>query len=157
MEQEHTDYTGAGTNTDSTDTEVLYLGDAVEGGVDDTEVQGTTLPYSTIEGKTMGVVVEVQRPGVVVSGGDFDQVLLSQCEYESKNTRKSLSIHHLQRRLNELGFPDAINDKDGWFSELTLKSVQEFQRSKNLDVTSQMNEETLLAIFAGDPHIIVVV
>lgn len=49
----------------------------------------------------------------VVSGDDVDLVRLSMCVYKNKHARKSLSVHHLQRRLTELGHPSAASDNDG--------------------------------------------
>lgn len=100
--------------------------------------------------------LEVQRPGVVVSGKSLDDVLLKQCIYKNKFSRKSLSVHHLQRRLGELGFRDAMSDVDGWYGDLTRHAVQEFQRANKLDVTLDMNQETLVSIFKGDPHVILI-
>ena len=114
--------------------------------------------FTTVEqGNTSVVATEVARPGVIFSGQEQDTVLLSHCIYKNVYSRKSLTVHHLQRRLNELGFLDAINDVDGFFGDLTLHSVQEFQHSRNLNVTTQMTEETFLAIFLGDPHVLVVI
>jgi len=98
-----------------------------------------------------------QTPGVVVSGNFQDTVLLSACIYKNIYSRKSLTVHHLQRRLNDLGFVDAYSDVDGWYGDLTQHSVQEFQKANNLEVTEKMNEETFVKIFAGDPHVIITV
>jgi peptidoglycan hydrolase-like protein with peptidoglycan-binding domain len=67
-----------------------------------------------------------------------------------------LSVHHLQRRLAALGYNNADADKDGWYGDLTRDAVASFQADKNLKGAGQMNAETLEAIFAGDPHCIVV-
>jgi peptidoglycan hydrolase-like protein with peptidoglycan-binding domain len=96
-------------------------------------------------------------PSAVVGTGDRDDVLLSRCEFKSKATRKSLSVHHLQRRLAELGFPDAGTDKDGWYGDLTRLAVSQFQTARNLDGDGLMNAATLAAIFDGDHNVNVVV
>ena len=86
--------------------------------------------------------------------GDVDDVILARCVYENKFERKSLTIHHLQRRLEELGYKDAIGDRDGWLGELTMMSVNKFQQDKGLDVTDKsVDANTFLAIFAGDPNV----
>jgi peptidoglycan hydrolase-like protein with peptidoglycan-binding domain len=86
--------------------------------------------------------------------GDVDEVLLSKCVYENKFERKSLTIHHLQRRLEELGYKDVVGDRDGWLGELTMMSVNQFQQDKGLDVTEKsVDTSTFLAIFAGDPNV----
>jgi len=86
--------------------------------------------------------------------GDVDEVLLSKCVYENKFERKSLTIHHIQRRLEELGYKDVIGDRDGWLGELTMMSVNQFQQDKGLEVTDKsVDTDTFLAIFAGDPNV----
>jgi hypothetical protein len=86
--------------------------------------------------------------------GDVDDVILTRCVYENKFERKSLTIHHLQRRLEELGYKDVIGDRDGWLGELTMMSVNKFQQDKGLDVTDKsVDANTFLAIFAGDPNV----
>jgi len=86
--------------------------------------------------------------------GDVDEVLLSKCVYENKFERKSLTIHHLQRRLEELGYKDVIGDRDGWLGELTMMSVNQFQKDRGMEVTDKsVDTDTFLAIFAGDPNV----
>lgn len=106
------------------------------------------------------VVAEVQavraEHNAVVSGADKDEVLLSACVYRNVYARKSLSVHHLQRRLAVLGYHSADADKDGWYGDLTRDAVASFQADKNLKGDGQMNAATLEAIFAGDPYCIVV-
>lgn len=86
--------------------------------------------------------------------GDVDEVLLAKCVYENKFERKSLTIHHLQRRLEELGYKDVIGDRDGWLGELTMMSVNKFQQDKGLEATDKsVDANTFLAIFAGDPNV----
>ena len=97
------------------------------------------------------------RPNVAVAGLDQDEVHLANCVYMNRATRKSLSVHHLQRRLTELGFNDADADKDGWYGELTKLAVEKFQNSKGLTATGLLDEETFTLIFAGDPHVNIVV
>lgn len=89
----------------------------------------------------------------VVSGGDTDTVLLSRCVYKSKVTRKSLSVHHLQRRLAELGYRDVVGDKDGWYGDLTFFAVKAFQEANKLEGTGHVDADTLAAIFKGDTNV----
>ena len=92
----------------------------------------------------------------VVSANETDNVFLSQCVYKSKVSRKSLTIHHLQRRLKEWGFKSAYTDKDGYYADKTKKSVAEFQEFVGLEVTGLMNAETFTQIFEGDTNVTVV-
>jgi peptidoglycan hydrolase-like protein with peptidoglycan-binding domain len=93
----------------------------------------------------------------VVGTGTTDDVFLSRCVFKSRMTRKSLSVHHLQRRLTELGFRDAGSDKDGWYGDLTFKAVKEFQAANKLEASGLVDAATLEAIFAGDPNVTVIV
>lgn len=139
-------YTGAGDPSEEPDTveeRVLPHDTPVDVVVPKAKATATTSP-------------EAQRPGVIVSGKSLDEVLLKQCIYKNIFSRKSLSVHHLQRRLGELGFRDALSEVDGWYGDLTRHAVQEFQRANKLDVTLDMNQETLVSIFKGDPHVILI-
>ena len=90
--------------------------------------------------------------------GSSDDVHLIKCVYENKFERKSLTIHHLQRRLEELGYKDVVGDRDGWLGELTMMSVNQFQQDKGLDVTDKtIDEATFTTIFAGDQNVNVII
>jgi hypothetical protein len=91
-----------------------------------------------------------------VSGNAVDEVLLANCIYKNIYARKSLSVHHLQRRLIELGFKDADADKDGWLGDETVAAIKKFQASKGLDVTGSVDATTLTKIFEGDHNVQVV-
>jgi hypothetical protein len=105
--------------------------------------------------------VEEPQPQPVAANaavtGSSDDVHLSKCVYENKFERKSLTIHHLQRRLEELGYKDVVGDRDGWLGELTMMSVNQFQQDKGLDVTDKtVDEVTFISIFAGDQNVNVI-
>lgn len=88
---------------------------------------------------------------------DLDIVRLSKCKYKNAAARKSLSVHHLQRRLNELGYTDAYADKDGWYGDLTKLSVLKFQADAGLEPVEPgiVDADTLESIFVGDPTVVV--
>jgi peptidoglycan hydrolase-like protein with peptidoglycan-binding domain len=92
----------------------------------------------------------------VVGSGDYDEVFLKQCVYKNMYARKSLTVHHLQRRLGELGYGDATADRDGWYGDLTMESVKAFQGDNKLEATGMMDAKTFERIFAGDPNVKVV-
>lgn len=117
-------------------------------------MDGAPLPPIHEQHMTNNVpLIAVPDDGVVVSGGVIDLVYLSKCIYKNIYSRKSLTVHHVQRRLGELGFLDALSDTDGWYGDLTRFAVQSFQKSKGLDVTDDMDITTLEAIFLDDPHV----
>lgn len=109
------------------------------------------------------VEVKVEAPvpaarGAAVTKEGIDPVLLSVCIYKNPAARKSLSVHHLQRRLNELGYHDAYGDKDGWYGDLTRAAVAAYQKDNGLVVDGReglMDEVTLKKIFAGDPNVFI--
>ena len=100
----------------------------------------------------------VDKPTVkhVVGTGDTDDVYLAKCVYKNIYERKSLTIHHLQRRLEELGYKDVIGDKDGWLGDLTMMSVEKFQQDKGLAATGKVDADTFRKIFEGDTNVNVV-
>jgi hypothetical protein len=104
------------------------------------------------------IPVEELQPQTAVANaavtGSSDDVYLSKCVYENKYERKSLTIHHIQRRLEELGYKDVVGDRDGWLGELTMMSVNQFQKDRGMEVTDKsVDTDTFLAIFAGDPNV----
>lgn len=93
----------------------------------------------------------------VIGKGDTDDVYLAKCVYKNIYERKSLTIHHLQRRLEELGYKDAVGDKDGWLGELTMIAIEKFQKDKGLVSTGKVDAETFRKIFEGDSNVNVVI
>lgn len=103
------------------------------------------------------VRVEDTEATHVVGLGDKDEVVLGQCVYKNMYTRKSLTVHHLQRRLAELGYGEASADLDGWYGDLTKESVRQYQGDNKLEATGVMDADTFKRIFKGDPNVMVVV
>ena len=102
-------------------------------------------------------IPEAKEEKVAVSGEDVDNVLLANCIYKNMYSRKSLTVHHLQRRLVELGYNEAGTDKDGWLGEETMSAIKQFQYDKGLATTGDsVDADTFTKIFQGDPHVRVV-
>jgi len=93
----------------------------------------------------------------VVGTGDQDEVHLDKCVYKNMYARKSLTVHHLQRRLADLGYGEASSDKDGWYGDSTMEAVKAFQGDNRLEATGVMDADTFRRIFKGDPNVKVVV
>jgi peptidoglycan hydrolase-like protein with peptidoglycan-binding domain len=91
----------------------------------------------------------------VVGGADTDGVYLTRAVFKNMNNKRSLTVHHIQRRLKEWGFKDAYSDRDGFYGDRTKKSVTEFQESLGLEVTGLMNAETMTRLFEGDTNVTV--
>ena len=101
----------------------------------------------------------------VVGRGARDAVHLKACVFKNRFVRKSLSCHHVQRRLLELsklprysglGLDSAYADIDGWYGDLTKNSVAAFQKKNRLPGDGLMNAETLTKLFNGDDNVMVV-
>jgi len=94
--------------------------------------------------------------GAVVSGDNVDVVSLAAIVYKSTVARKSLSVHHLQRRLGELGYSEGLADRDGTYGDLTHYSVTQYQADHGLDATAHpIDLETLGSIFDNDSNVLV--
>lgn len=92
----------------------------------------------------------------VVGNGEVDDVLLSSCVYKNMYARKSLTVHHLQRRLTELGYVEAGLDKDGFYGDRTKQAVTQFQIANKLDSSGLMDAATFKLVFKGDPNVKVI-
>lgn len=109
----------------------------------------------------VAVVVEEPKPSkpkassrsAVVSGNEKDDVFLANCVYKNVYSRKSLTVHHLQRRLTELGYTEANADKDGWLGDLTKAAITKFQKDKGLNATGTVDADTFKKIFEGDSNV----
>lgn len=91
----------------------------------------------------------------VVSNADTDEVFLSKCVPHNKRAMKSLTVHHIQRRLREWGFSIAYADKDGYYGDLTIEGVRQFQESLGLETTGLMDADTFTRLFEGDTNVTV--
>ena len=89
----------------------------------------------------------------VVGTGERDVVKVSSIVYKNEIARKSLSVHHLQRRLLELGYADAGKDKDGYYGALTRRALVMFQQQNKLDPDGVASLVTLKTLFKDDPNV----
>jgi hypothetical protein len=94
-----------------------------------------------------------RNPVVVVSGGEVDTVYITKCVYKNKFERKSLTVHHLQRRLVELGYKEAGSDADGYYGDLTKSAVHKYQVDNGIAASGLMDVDTFINIFNGDPNV----
>jgi len=124
--------------------------------IDEVEIEPTDAPV-VVEHKRKSRPAPVVEPYAVVGKGDRDDVPLSAIKYKNMFAKKSLAVHHVQRRLNELGYTDAYADRDGYYGDLTLGAVAAFQTDKKLaETTGIMDRETLDLLFKGDPNVRVI-
>lgn len=92
----------------------------------------------------------------VVGNNVVDDVVLSAIVFKNIYARKSLSVHHMQRRLAELGYDVASLDKDGFYGDRTKEALASFQADKQLPGDGNVDPATLTALFEGDPNVRVV-
>jgi hypothetical protein len=92
----------------------------------------------------------------VVSNNIVDDVVLSAIIFKNIYSRKSLSVHHMQRRLAELGYSVAALDKDGFYGDRTKEALAAFQANKQLPGDGNVDPATLTALFDGDPNVRVI-
>jgi peptidoglycan hydrolase-like protein with peptidoglycan-binding domain len=108
----------------------------------------------------LAAAIEEQFPTpagpAVVSNNAVDDVMLSACVYKNNNNRKSLTVHHLQRRLAELGYDVALQDPDGYYAEWTRTAVMFYQMDNGLIGTGVVDAATLEKVFTNDPNVRIV-
>ena len=131
-----------------------------------TDVEELTVVAPAADETDLEPVEKVEEPAVVVpaassapaseyavvSGKSVDDVALSSIVYKNIRAKKSLSVHHLQRRLAEWGYTEASLDRDGWYGDHTVNAVHEFQAKQGLAV-GNLDMNTLLAIFENDSNV----
>lgn len=98
---------------------------------------------------------KIKKAPHAVSGAAQDDVFLKRCVFKNQFERKSLTVHHVQRRLAELGHAGALLDKDGWYGDHTLGAVKLFQESIDFEATGMVDAATFERLFAGDINVVV--
>lgn len=89
----------------------------------------------------------------VVGGGNVDDVFLSKIIYKNIYQKKSLSVHHVQRRLNERGYNKAYLDKDGFYGDLTKSAMEQFQKDNGIEGNGMPDLATLNLLFENDSNV----
>ena len=89
----------------------------------------------------------------VVGLGTVDNVSLSSIIFKNMHARKSLSVHHMQRRLSELGYIEAARDKDGYYGDSTKEAIARFQGDNNMLGAGLADLQTLELLFTNDPNV----
>lgn len=65
------------------------------------------------------------------------------------SARNSRSVISVQKRLIELGYASAGDDKSGYFGENTCSALQEFQKDKRIESKDCADLATVQALFNG--------
>ena len=112
----------------------------------------------TTSAKPSGAKPETARvaPYAVFGTGDTDPISYSLVRPPRRGEgRKSLSVLHTQRRLQELGFPEGISDVGGHYGKLTGNAVRAYQASVNHPETGLLTREEFATIFQNDVNVTV--
>lgn len=109
-------------------------------------------PRKEAEAPTAKAVIESPR-GHVVGGDETDPV------YESKlvadpNKRKSLTVHHVQRRLVDVGYHEAAAGIDGQYDVHTQRAFEAWQSDNGFD-PGPATFDQFQELFNGDPNVTV--
>lgn len=75
-------------------------------------------------------------------------VTLSTCAFASEGYDQG-TVKEVQQALNDAGF--SCGTPDGVAGNNTRKAISDFQESKGLEVTGEINEELLAALFPAEP------
>jgi hypothetical protein len=129
----------------------------IEAEVEAPVVEDVIVEAPVVEAPAAIEVPVPSAPKAAVSGADADEVYLANCVYKNPAARKSLTVHHLQRRLVELGYNEAMTDKDGWLGDETKTAIEKFQKLEGLEPNGIVDEATFLAIFKGDMNVVPIV
>ena len=100
--------------------------------------------------------VPVESPRRLIASGEETDEVRTSALVSGAYGRKSLSVHHLQARLADLGYHEASADQDGDLGMLTTSSINLWQKDHGYDVGPLTIEQTH-ALFDGDINVIVVV
>lgn len=118
-----------------------------------------TAPLDVVEApskarKTAAPKARKEPKNAVVGNEDTDPVVYSRVTPTGRvRTRKSLTVHHLQRRLAWLGYEHAAGDLDGSYGSNTALAVEEYQKARGDEVTGDLTPNQFLAIFEDDPNV----
>ncbi len=86
----------------------------------------------------------------VVGKGVQDPVVAS----IGAGSNKSLTVHHIQRRLVERGFGEVYRDRDGFWREGTTDALNAFKESQGLQDAEHI--DVLRALFENDDNVEIV-
>lgn len=95
-------------------------------------------------------------PYAVVGSTDTDWIDNSALVYKNVYSKKSLTVHHLQRRLTELGYDSAGAEMDGWYGDLVQLSMDQWRKDNDLEGEGVPSRAELLMIFKDDPNVSIV-
>lgn len=95
-------------------------------------------------------------PYAVIGAGDTDPIAYSKAKVPGRTeSRKSLTVLHLQRRLAEEGFAEAASAPGGRYESLTTRAVQAYQDSIKAEPTGVLTRDQFAKLFKDDPNVTV--
>jgi hypothetical protein len=153
MNNEQTEYTADEIDATAIAEESIEPATESEPVVDTAEVSDTKVKASKPKSTTPSL--PASPSGYAITAAGIDDVHMSKLVYKSRETKKSLSVHHLQRRLADCGYP-LVNEKDGWLADLTVEAITAFQTNNGLEPTGKVDVKTATLLFDNDPNVRVV-
>lgn len=101
-------------------------------------------------------VEEPRAPYAVFGNGETDEILYSKARVPGPTeSRKSVTVLHIQRRLEELGYSEAEVAPGGRYETLTELAVKRYQGDNGADATGTLTREQFVTLFDGDPNVTV--
>ena len=104
--------------------------------------------------KTIAKQKPVRGPHTITEN-NRDVLDVNQIVVKNIFRKKSLTIHHIQRVLNELGYTSVNADPDGFYGDGTLDAVRAYQAQTKNDVTGVLTKEQLTLLFEHDDSAVV--
>lgn len=104
--------------------------------------------------KTIAKQKPVRGPHTITEN-NRDVLDVNQIVVKNIFRKKSLTIHHIQRVLNELGYTSVNVDPDGFYGDGTLDAVRSYQAQTKNDVTGVLTKEQLTVLFEHDDSAVV--
>lgn len=93
-----------------------------------------------------------ETPYFVQGNGETDTIKLSSIKYKNMFAKRTLSVLHLQRRLEELGYPSG--DNGGYLGDPTVQAIKDYQSDEGLPATGEVDIETYKSVFKDDPNVV---
>ena len=128
--------------------------------VSDENVSPAPVEPKQTSAKSVGAkpITESVAPYAVIGTGDTDPIAYSKAKVPGRTeSRKSLTVLHLQRRLAEEGFAEAASAPGGRYETLTTRAVSQYQESIKAEPTGVLTREQFAKLFEGDPNVTVAI
>lgn len=114
--------------------------------VDDEKVEVETPVVASKKSSTK----KVAKGTHTVTTGLRDELIPSHVVVKNIFRKKSLTVHHIQRILIELGYTEADIDPDGFYGDGTIEAVKKWQAHTKNEITGIITEPQLRTLIEFD-------